>query len=84
MARSEIEIFIEQNELSDEEIKQLMFVFDTILKEKQFNHSKYKGYLKIVAKLCEIEILFYDPATNITYANSEIYKKAFELIKENQ
>ena len=84
MSRSEIEIFIEQNQLSDEEIKQLSFVFDTILKEKQFSHSKYKGYLKIVAKLCEIEILFYDPVVNITYVNSEIYKKAYELMKENQ
>jgi len=80
MARSEIELFMEQSKLSQEETDKLFFVFRKILEENEFNNSKYKGYLDIISKLCEIEILFYDPAVNITYPNSQIYKKAFEIL----
>jgi len=36
--------------------------------------------LDIVSKFAEVEILFYDPVGNKTYANSQIYVKAFEML----
>jgi len=86
MARSEIKLFIEQSKLYEkkEEMKKLNFIMDEIIKNNLFDNNKFDGYLDIISKLCEIEILFYDPVVNITYPNSQIYKKAYELIKEKQ
>jgi len=84
MSISEINVFIEQNELNDEEIEKFYFVMKILVEEGYFDNNKYKGYLKIISKFAEIEILFYEPVSNRTFANSRIYIKAFEkLLEEN-
>jgi AAA+ ATPase superfamily predicted ATPase len=82
MAISEINVFIEQNELSDEEIEKFNFVAKVLVEEGKFDNNKNKGYLKIISKFAQVEILFYEPTTNVTFANSKIYVKAFEKILE--
>ena len=56
------------------------FVAKEIVKNSFFDNSKYEGYLEIISKFCEVEILFFDPIEYKTYANSKIYIKAFEKI----
>jgi len=80
MAISEINVFIELNELSQKEIEDFKFVVKVILKEGVFDNNKYPGYLKTISKFAEVEILFYEPVSNRTFANSRIYIKAFEKI----
>jgi len=85
MSISEINVFIEQNELNDEEIEKFYFVMKILVAEGYFDNNKYKGYLKIISKFAEVEILFYEPVSNRTFANSRIYIKAFEkLLKEQE
>ena len=55
-------------------------MIDKIVKEDCFDNKKYKGYLEIISKFCEVEILFFDPIEYKTYANSRIYVKAFEML----
>jgi len=80
MAISEINVFIELNELSQKEIEDFKFVAKVILEEGVFDNNKYLGYLKTISKFAEVEILFYEPVSNRTFANSRIYIKAFEKI----
>jgi len=84
IAKGEIEILIEQLKLSDEEIKKLYFVMEQIVKNGVFENSKYRGYLDIVSKFAEAEILFFDPLKNRTTANSRIYKKAYEMLLKEE
>jgi len=80
MAISEINVFIELNELSQKEIEDFRFVAKVILEEGVFDNNKYPGYLRTISKFAEVEILFYEPVSNRTFANSRIYIKAFEKI----
>jgi len=84
IAENEIHFFIEQNKIEDEEYKKFLYVIDKIVKEDCFDNKKYKGYLEIISKFCEVEILFFDPIEYKTYANSKIYVKAFEKILSNR
>jgi len=79
MSISEINVFIEQNKLTKKR-GEFNFVAQKILEDGYFDNNKYAGYLEIISKFAEIEILFYEPTTNITFANSRIYIKAFEKL----
>ena len=80
IAKNEIKLFFEQKKLTKEEREKFLFVATEIVKNDFFDNDKYEGYLDIISKFCEIEILFFDPIKNITKANSRIYVKAFERI----
>ena len=83
IAKNEIKLFFEQQKLSKEEKKKFLFVAKKIVENGKFINGDYEGYLDIVSKFCEVEILFFDPIKNITTANSRIYVKAFEKILNN-
>jgi len=80
IAENEIYLFIEQNKIEDKEYEKFLFVIKEIVNKGYFENKKYRGYLEIISKFCEVEILFFDPIKNITTANSRIYVKAFEKI----
>ncbi len=80
IAKNEIKIYIEQIKLSEEEIKKFYFVINEIIKNGYFNNDKFIGYLDIIFRFAEKEILFFDPVYNVTTVNSRIYIKAFERI----
>ncbi|MDQ7032655.1 MAG: ATP-binding protein [Desulfonauticus sp.] len=80
IAENEIDFFIQTNKLSKEDIDRFKFVSQKIMENGYFDNKKYKGYIDIVSKFTEVEILFYDAIKNITKANSRIYVKAFERI----
>ena len=57
--------------------------FKTVMKEIVKNgyfkdSSEDKKFLKAIEVFADVEILFYDPITNITTPNSKIYHKGFE------
>ena len=66
--------------MEDEEYEKFLLVIKEIVNKGYFENKKYKGYLEVVSKICEVEILFFDPIEYKTYANSQIYIKAFEKI----
>ena len=74
--------FIQKNKLSNEEIDKFNFVAKQILKDGYFDNTKHKGYLELVSRFTETEILFYDPVKNRTTANSQVYVKALAKIIE--
>ncbi|MDQ7032756.1 MAG: ATP-binding protein, partial [Desulfonauticus sp.] len=80
IAENEIDFFIQTNKLNNEDIDRFKFVAQKIMQNGYFDNKKYKGYIDIVSKFADVEILFYDPIKNITTANSRIYVKAFERI----
>jgi len=80
IARNEIKIYLEKERFTKEEKERLFFLAKEIIKNGYFDNSKIEGYLELVSKLTEVEILFYDPVKNITTVNSKIYEKAFENI----
>ena len=80
IAENEIYLFVEQDKIEDEEYEKFLFVIKEIVNKGYFQNKRYRGYLEIISKFCEVEILFFDPIKNITTANSRIYVKAFEKI----
>ncbi|MDQ7033061.1 MAG: ATP-binding protein [Desulfonauticus sp.] len=80
IAENEIDFFIQKNTLIKDDIERFQFVAKIIIANGYFDHKKYKGYIDIVSRFADVEILFYDPVKNITTANSRIYVKAFEKI----
>jgi len=80
IAKNEIKLFFEQQKLTKEEKDKFLFVAKEIIKNNKFENGDFEGYLDIVSKFAEIEILFFDPVKNITTANSKIYVKAFEKL----
>ena len=77
---NEIRFFFESNKISKEEKEKFFFIAKEIIKNGFFDNSKYEGYLNIISKFCEAEILFFDPIEYKTYPNSKIYIKAFEKL----
>ncbi|MDQ7032613.1 MAG: ATP-binding protein [Desulfonauticus sp.] len=80
IAENEIDFFIQTSKLSREDIDKFKFVAKQIIENGYFNNKRYKGYIDIVSKFTEVEILFFDPIKNITTANNRIYEKAFERL----
>jgi len=80
IAKNEIILFFEQQKISKEEREKFLFVAKKIVEDGKFINGDYEGYLEIVSKFAEVEILFFDPIKNIATANSRIYVKAFERI----
>jgi len=78
IALNEIEFFIAQKDISDEDVEKFNFIAKEILENGYFYSKELKKYLKTISLFCEVEILFFDPINNITTTNSEIYNKAFE------
>ena len=80
IAKNEIKLFFEQQKISKEEREKFLFVAKKIVEDEKFINGDYEGYLEVVSKFAEVEILFFDPLKNITTANSKIYIKAFEQL----
>ena len=80
IVENEIYLFLEQNKIEDKEYEKFLFVIKEIVNKGYFQNKRYRGYLEIISKFCEVEILFFDPIEYKTYGNSRIYVKAFEKI----
>ncbi|MDQ7032098.1 MAG: hypothetical protein Q9M37_10350, partial [Desulfonauticus sp.] len=80
IAKNEIKIFFEQEKISKQEKEKFLFVAKKIVQDGKFVNGDFEGYLDVVSKFAEVEILFFDPIKNITTANSRLYVKAFERI----
>jgi len=80
IVENEIHFFVEQSKIEDEEYEKFLYVIDKIVKKGYFDNKKYKGYLEVISKFCDAEILFFDPVEYKTYANSKIYVKAYARI----
>ena len=77
IAKNEVKVLFELKKLNKNQIEQFYFVIDKIIKQGYFDNGEFSGYLEIISIFCEVEILFFDPLENKTYANSKIYEKAF-------
>jgi len=82
LAKNEI-IFLERMVLKTEKkVKIFEDIVKIIIKDNEYQLPKIMKdeVIEVIDKMCQKEILFFDPLTNKITANNQLYKKAFEVL----